>query len=76
MAQVVANKLLRDGFARHGAPSNLLWDRGVPLVSDLFQRVVVLLGTEHSLTANTRKNNSIHFDSVLFKLHHLQQNSL
>uniref|UniRef100_A0A8C1YMA9 Integrase catalytic domain-containing protein n=1 Tax=Cyprinus carpio TaxID=7962 RepID=A0A8C1YMA9_CYPCA len=48
-AQVAANKLLSEVFSRHGAPTYLISDRGSPFVSDLFERVLTLLGTEHRL---------------------------
>lgn len=49
-AQVAANKFISDIFARHGAPSYLITDRGTPFVSELFEHVVSTLGTEHRLT--------------------------
>ncbi|KAK3545104.1 hypothetical protein QTP70_000616 [Hemibagrus guttatus] len=49
-AQVAANKLLSEVFSRHGAPTYLISDRGSPFVSDLFERVLAALGTEHCLT--------------------------
>uniref|UniRef100_A0A672GZ00 Integrase catalytic domain-containing protein n=1 Tax=Salarias fasciatus TaxID=181472 RepID=A0A672GZ00_SALFA len=49
-AQVAANKFITDIFARHGAPSYLISDRGTPFVSELFEHVVSTLGTEHRLT--------------------------
>uniref|UniRef100_A0A3Q1GE16 Integrase catalytic domain-containing protein n=2 Tax=Acanthochromis polyacanthus TaxID=80966 RepID=A0A3Q1GE16_9TELE len=49
-AQVAANKFISDVFARHGAPSFLISDRGTPFVSELFEHVVSTLGTEHRLT--------------------------
>lgn len=49
-AQVAANRFITDIFARHGAPSYLISDRGTPFVSDLFEHVVSTLGTEHRLT--------------------------
>ncbi|KAK3542197.1 hypothetical protein QTP86_017593 [Hemibagrus guttatus] len=49
-AQVAANKLLSEVFSRHGAPTYLISDRGSPFVSDLFERVLAALGTEHRLT--------------------------
>uniref|UniRef100_A0A672HDJ5 Gypsy retrotransposon integrase-like protein 1 n=1 Tax=Salarias fasciatus TaxID=181472 RepID=A0A672HDJ5_SALFA len=49
-AQVAANKFITDIFARHGAPSYLISDRGKPFVSELFEHVVSTLGTEHRLT--------------------------
>lgn len=49
-AQVAANKLLSEVFSRHGAPTYLISDRGSPFISDLFERVLTLLGTEHRLT--------------------------
>ena len=36
-ALVAANKFISDVFARHGAPSFLISDRGTPFVSMLFQ---------------------------------------
>uniref|UniRef100_A0A671P5Q4 Integrase catalytic domain-containing protein n=1 Tax=Sinocyclocheilus anshuiensis TaxID=1608454 RepID=A0A671P5Q4_9TELE len=51
-AQVAANKLLSEVFSRHGAPTYLISDRGSPFVSDLFERVLTLLGTEHRLTTS------------------------
>ncbi len=49
-AQVAASKMLSEVFSRHGAPAYLISDRGSPFVSDLFERVLTLLGTEHRLT--------------------------
>ncbi|KAK3513971.1 hypothetical protein QTP70_000296 [Hemibagrus guttatus] len=49
-AQVAANQLLSEVFSRHGAPTYLISDRGSPFVSDLFERVLAALGTEHRLT--------------------------
>ncbi|RXN09687.1 Transposon Ty3-I Gag-Pol poly [Labeo rohita] len=49
-AQVAASKLLSEVFSRHGAPTYLISDRSSPFVSDLFKRVLTLLGTEHRLT--------------------------
>ncbi|RXN02216.1 Transposon Ty3-I Gag-Pol poly [Labeo rohita] len=49
-AQVAASKLLSEVFSRHGAPTYLISDRGSPFVSDLFKRVLTLLGTEQRLT--------------------------
>uniref|UniRef100_A0A3Q3XEM3 Integrase catalytic domain-containing protein n=1 Tax=Mola mola TaxID=94237 RepID=A0A3Q3XEM3_MOLML len=49
-AQVAANKFIRDVFARHGAPSYLISDRGTPFMGDLFKHIVSVLGTEHRLT--------------------------
>uniref|UniRef100_A0A3B3BNI0 Integrase catalytic domain-containing protein n=1 Tax=Oryzias melastigma TaxID=30732 RepID=A0A3B3BNI0_ORYME len=49
-AQVAAKKFISDVFARHGSPSYLISDRGTPFVSDLFEHVVSVLGTEHRLT--------------------------
>lgn len=49
-AQVAANKFISDVFARHGAPSYLLSDRGTSFVNDLFENVVAAFGTEHRLT--------------------------
>ncbi len=47
---VRASKMLSEVFSRHGAPAYLISDRGSPFVSDLFERVLTLLGTEHRLT--------------------------
>lgn len=49
-AQVAASKFLSEIFARHGAPTYLISDRGTPFVSNLFEHVVAALGTEHRLT--------------------------
>uniref|UniRef100_A0A8C5GZ94 Integrase catalytic domain-containing protein n=1 Tax=Gouania willdenowi TaxID=441366 RepID=A0A8C5GZ94_GOUWI len=49
-AQVAAKKFISDIFARHGSPSYLISDRGTPFVSELFEHVVSVLGTEHRLT--------------------------
>uniref|UniRef100_A0A3P9DAT6 Integrase catalytic domain-containing protein n=1 Tax=Maylandia zebra TaxID=106582 RepID=A0A3P9DAT6_9CICH len=49
-AQVAANKFITDIFARHGSPSHLISDRGTPFVSELFEHVLLTLGTEHRLT--------------------------
>lgn len=49
-AQVVANKFISDVFARHGVTSYLISDRGTPFVSDLFEHVVAVFGTEHRLS--------------------------
>lgn len=49
-AQVAANMFISDVFARHGAPTYLISDRGTPFVSDLFEHVVLTLGTEQRLT--------------------------
>ncbi len=49
-AQVASSKMLSEVFSRHGAPAYLISDRGSPFVSDLFERVLTLLGTEHRLT--------------------------
>ncbi|KAK3508128.1 hypothetical protein QTP70_015177 [Hemibagrus guttatus] len=49
-AQVASSKLLSEVFSRHGAPTYLISDRGSPFVSDLFERVLAALGTEHRLT--------------------------
>ncbi|RXN27908.1 retrotransposon Ty3-gypsy sub-class [Labeo rohita] len=49
-AQVAASKLLSEVFSCHGAPTYLVSDRGSPFVSNLFERVLTLLGTEHRLT--------------------------
>lgn len=47
--RVAANRFTSDIFARHGAPSYLISDRGTPFVSDLFEHVAAL-ETEHRLT--------------------------
>lgn len=49
-AQVAASKMLSEVFSRHGAPTYLISDRGSPFVSDLFERLLTALGTEHRLT--------------------------
>uniref|UniRef100_A0A671NMU5 Integrase catalytic domain-containing protein n=1 Tax=Sinocyclocheilus anshuiensis TaxID=1608454 RepID=A0A671NMU5_9TELE len=49
-AQVAASKLLSEVFARHGAPTYLISDRGSPFVSELFKNVLSALGSEHRLT--------------------------
>uniref|UniRef100_A0A3Q3XRR1 Integrase catalytic domain-containing protein n=1 Tax=Mola mola TaxID=94237 RepID=A0A3Q3XRR1_MOLML len=49
IAQVSANKFNSDVFARHGAPSYLISDRGTPFVSYLFKHIVSVLGIEHRL---------------------------
>ncbi|CAI5682831.1 unnamed protein product [Oreochromis niloticus] len=49
-AQVAANKFITDIFARHGSTSYLISDRGTPFVSELFEHVLLTLGTEHRLT--------------------------
>uniref|UniRef100_A0A3Q4FYQ3 Integrase catalytic domain-containing protein n=1 Tax=Neolamprologus brichardi TaxID=32507 RepID=A0A3Q4FYQ3_NEOBR len=49
-AQVAANKFITDIYARHGSPSYLISDRGTPFVSELFEHVLLTLGTEHRLT--------------------------
>ncbi|RXN11706.1 MAATS1 isoform X1 [Labeo rohita] len=49
-AQVAASKLLSEVFARHGAPTYLVSDRGSPFVSELFKHVLTTLGSEHRLT--------------------------
>ena len=49
-ARVAASKFICDVFARHGAPSYLISDRGTPFMSDLFEHAVTSLGTEHRLT--------------------------
>ncbi len=49
-AQVAASKMLSEVFSQHGAPAYLISDRGSPFVSDLFEQVLTLLGTEHRLT--------------------------
>lgn len=49
-ARVAASKLLCDVFARHGAPTYLISDRGSPFVSELFDHVLTTLGSEHRLT--------------------------
>uniref|UniRef100_A0A3B5ALH6 Integrase catalytic domain-containing protein n=1 Tax=Stegastes partitus TaxID=144197 RepID=A0A3B5ALH6_9TELE len=46
-AQVAANKFITDFFARHGAPSYLISDRGTPFASDFVEHIVSMLGTEH-----------------------------
>ncbi|KAI4890217.1 hypothetical protein NFI96_009016 [Prochilodus magdalenae] len=48
--QVAANKFQSEVFARHGAPKYLISDRGTPFMSELFNRVVKILGSEHRLT--------------------------
>uniref|UniRef100_A0A8C1I8T0 Integrase catalytic domain-containing protein n=1 Tax=Cyprinus carpio TaxID=7962 RepID=A0A8C1I8T0_CYPCA len=49
-AQVAASNFLSEIFARHGAATYLISDRGTPFVSNLFEHVVAALGTEHQLT--------------------------
>ncbi len=49
-ARVAASKLLSEVFARHGAPTYLISDRGSPFVSELFKHVLTTLGSEHRLT--------------------------
>uniref|UniRef100_A0A3Q3WX81 Integrase catalytic domain-containing protein n=1 Tax=Mola mola TaxID=94237 RepID=A0A3Q3WX81_MOLML len=49
-AQVAANNFISDVFARHGAPSYLISDRGTPFVGDLFKHTMSVLGTENRLT--------------------------
>ncbi|KAI4890099.1 hypothetical protein NFI96_006573 [Prochilodus magdalenae] len=49
-AQVAANKFQSEVFTRHGAPKYLISDRGTPFMSELFNRVVRILGSEHRLT--------------------------
>ncbi|KAI4902621.1 hypothetical protein NFI96_007544 [Prochilodus magdalenae] len=49
-AKVAANKFQSEVFARHGAPKYLILDRGNPFISELFNRVVRILGSEHRLT--------------------------
>lgn len=48
-ARVAASKLLSKVFARHGAPTYLISDRGSPFVSELFKNVLSTLGSEHRL---------------------------
>uniref|UniRef100_A0A3Q1C3U8 Gypsy retrotransposon integrase-like protein 1 n=1 Tax=Amphiprion ocellaris TaxID=80972 RepID=A0A3Q1C3U8_AMPOC len=50
MAQVAAGKFVTDIFARHGAPTYIISDRGSPFVSELFEHVVSTLGSVHRLT--------------------------
>lgn len=49
-AQVAASKFVSEVFARHGAPTYLISDRGTPFVSELFEHVISTLGTTHRLT--------------------------
>ncbi|KAL7844775.1 hypothetical protein SRHO_G00233140 [Serrasalmus rhombeus] len=49
-AQVAASKFQSEVFARHGAPKYLISDRGTPFMSELFNQVVKILGSEHRLT--------------------------
>uniref|UniRef100_A0A3B1JX16 Integrase catalytic domain-containing protein n=1 Tax=Astyanax mexicanus TaxID=7994 RepID=A0A3B1JX16_ASTMX len=49
-ARTAANKFMSEVFARHGAPTYLISDRGSPFISDFFEHVVSSLGTEHRLT--------------------------
>uniref|UniRef100_A0A3P8RNR7 Integrase catalytic domain-containing protein n=1 Tax=Amphiprion percula TaxID=161767 RepID=A0A3P8RNR7_AMPPE len=49
-AQVAAGKFVTDIFARHGAPTYIISDRGSPFVSELFEHVVSTLGSVHRLT--------------------------
>uniref|UniRef100_A0A8C6WG70 Integrase catalytic domain-containing protein n=1 Tax=Neogobius melanostomus TaxID=47308 RepID=A0A8C6WG70_9GOBI len=49
-SQVAAGKFVTDIFARHGAPTYLISDRGSPFVSELFEHVVSALGSVHRLT--------------------------
>uniref|UniRef100_A0A3Q3EDN3 Integrase catalytic domain-containing protein n=1 Tax=Labrus bergylta TaxID=56723 RepID=A0A3Q3EDN3_9LABR len=49
-AQVTASKFVSEVFSRHGAPTYLISDRGMPFVSRLFEHVVSTIGTVHRLT--------------------------
>ncbi|KAJ8347266.1 hypothetical protein SKAU_G00286670 [Synaphobranchus kaupii] len=49
-AQVAASKFLCDIFARHGAPTYLISDRGSPFIAQFFEHVLSALGTKHRLT--------------------------
>uniref|UniRef100_A0A8C1VC12 Gypsy retrotransposon integrase-like protein 1 n=1 Tax=Cyprinus carpio TaxID=7962 RepID=A0A8C1VC12_CYPCA len=48
-AQVATSKLLSEVFARHGTPTYLISDRGSPFISELFNHVLITLGSEHRL---------------------------
>uniref|UniRef100_A0A3B4YVK3 Integrase catalytic domain-containing protein n=1 Tax=Seriola lalandi dorsalis TaxID=1841481 RepID=A0A3B4YVK3_SERLL len=49
-AHVAAAKFVSEIFARHGAPTYLISDRGSPFVSELFEHVISTLGSVHRLT--------------------------
>ena len=49
-AQVAAGKFVSEVFARHGAPTYLISDRGSPFVSELFENVSSTLASVHRLT--------------------------
>ncbi|KAL7871425.1 hypothetical protein SRHO_G00064080 [Serrasalmus rhombeus] len=49
-AQVAASKFQSEVFARHGAPKYLISDRGTPFMSELFNQIMKILGSEHCLT--------------------------
>uniref|UniRef100_H3AGU4 Gypsy retrotransposon integrase-like protein 1 n=1 Tax=Latimeria chalumnae TaxID=7897 RepID=H3AGU4_LATCH len=49
-SQVAAKKFVEEVFMKYDAPKYLISDRRTPFLSDLFETVTKLLGTEHRLT--------------------------
>ncbi|KAL6475049.1 hypothetical protein MHYP_G00160890 [Metynnis hypsauchen] len=49
-AQVATSKFQSEVFAHHGAPKYLISDRGTPFMSEFFNQMVKILGSEHHLT--------------------------
>ncbi|KAL0151699.1 hypothetical protein M9458_052998 [Cirrhinus mrigala] len=71
-AQVAASKFLSEIFARHGTPTYLISDRGIPFVSKLFEHVITALGTENLLTTayHPQTNTTERVDRTLKTMTH------